>query len=182
MSKNSFGPARRGGYVAGPAFLLCALIWCSIAVLAPPRSHAQSAAARVVAPGAAGPRAEIRAFWVDAFNRGIRTPQEADQLVADAKRAGVNTLIVQVRRRGDALYLKGVEPPLDDPAYDPSFDALANIIDVAHKAGLEVHAWINAMPVWRDQPPPRDARHAFNRHGPLRRVTTAGSPLRPPVN
>jgi uncharacterized lipoprotein YddW (UPF0748 family) len=109
---------------------------------------------------------ELRAFWVDAFHGGIRTPQEAEQLVADAKRAGINTLIVQVRRRGDALYTKSFEPPLDDPAYDPQFDALANTIEVAHRAGIEVHAWINAMPVWRDDTPPRDARHVFNRHGP----------------
>jgi uncharacterized lipoprotein YddW (UPF0748 family) len=29
-----------------------------------------------------------------------------------------------------------------------------------------VHAWINAMPTWRDDAPPKDARHVFNRHGP----------------
>lgn len=109
---------------------------------------------------------ELRALWVDAFHAGIRSPAEADELVAAAKRANLNTLFVQVRRRGDALYTKGIEPPLDDPAYDPSFDALAYIVDAAHKAGLEVHAWVNAMPVWRDETAPRDPRHVFNRHGP----------------
>ena len=109
---------------------------------------------------------ELRAVWVDAFHHGIRSPSEAAQLVADAKRIHLNTLIVQVRRRGDALYTGGLEPPLDDPAYDPSFDALAHIVSIAHEAGLQVHAWINAMPVWRDEAPPKDARHVFNRHGP----------------
>ena len=109
---------------------------------------------------------ELRAVWVDAFHEGIRSPREADELVAAARRANLNTLIVQVRRRGDALYTKGVEPPLDDPAYEPSFDALAYIVDAAHRAGLEVHAWVNAMPVWRDEAPPKDARHVFNQHGP----------------
>ncbi|HSL22970.1 MAG TPA: family 10 glycosylhydrolase [Vicinamibacterales bacterium] len=109
---------------------------------------------------------EIRALWVDAFHAGIRSPQEADDLVAAARRANLNTLFVQVRRRGDALYAKGVEPPLDDPAYDPTFDALAYTITAAHAAGLEVHAWMNAMPTWRDELPPRDARHLFNTHGP----------------
>ena len=109
---------------------------------------------------------ELRAVWVDAFHEGIRSPREADELVAAARRAHLNTLIVQVRRRGDALYTKGVEPPLADPAYDPSFDALAYIVEAGHRAGLEVHAWINAMPVWRDEAPPADARHVFNRHGP----------------
>jgi uncharacterized lipoprotein YddW (UPF0748 family) len=109
---------------------------------------------------------ELRALWVDAFHAGIRSPGEAAQLVSDAKRIHVNTLIVQVRRRGDALYTGGIEPPLDDPNYSTSFDALAHIVSVAHAAGLQVHAWINAMPVWRDEAPPKDARHVFNLHGP----------------
>lgn len=109
---------------------------------------------------------EIRAVWVDAFGSGLRTPEEAEELVLDAKRANANLLFVQVRRRGDALYAKGFEPPLDVPAYDPRFDALENVIRVAHREGLEVHAWVNAMPVWRNEPPPCDARHLFNRHGP----------------
>ncbi len=109
---------------------------------------------------------ELRALWVDAFHEGIRSPREAADLVAAAQRAHINTLIVQVRRRGDALYTKGVEPPLADPFYDPTFDALAAIVDAGHAAGLEVHAWINAMPVWRDEAAPADARHLFNQHGP----------------
>ncbi len=109
---------------------------------------------------------EIRALWVDAFHAGIRNAQEAEDLVAAAKAANLNTLFVQVRRRGDALYTKGVEPPLDDPAYDPSFDALDYIVGAGHRAGLQVHAWINAMPTWRDEVPPKDARHVFNQHGP----------------
>ena len=108
---------------------------------------------------------ELRALWVDAFHEGIRSAREADELVAAAKRANLNTLFVQVRRRGDALYTKGVEPPLDDPAYDPAFDALAYIVGAGHKEALEVHAWINAMPIWRDEAPPRDPRHVFNQHG-----------------
>jgi uncharacterized lipoprotein YddW (UPF0748 family) len=65
---------------------------------------------------------ELRALWVDAFHEGIRSSREADELVAAAKRANLNTLIVQVRRRRDALYTKGVEPSLADPNYDPAFD------------------------------------------------------------
>src|SRR5205814_204969 len=34
-----------------------------------------------------------------------------------------------------------------------------------HREGLEVHAWINAMPVWRDEAPPTDLRHVFVKHG-----------------
>ena len=119
------------------------------------------------APAQPAAAPELRAVWVDAFHAGIRSPEEAAQLVADAKRIHLNTLIVQVRRRGDALYTGGLEPPLDDPNYQPSFDALAHIVSAAHAAGLQVHAWINAMPVWRDEAPPKDGRHVFNLHGPL---------------
>lgn len=126
------------------------------------------------APVQARDPAELRAVWVDAFHEGIRSPREADDLVAAARRAHLNTLIVQVRRRGDALYTRTVEPPLADPAYDPSFDALAYIVDAGHRAGLEVHAWVNAMPVWRDEVAPADARHVFNRHGPVPSGTRTG--------
>jgi uncharacterized lipoprotein YddW (UPF0748 family) len=127
---------------------MAAVLWLLLAPVAPARGQ------------------ELRALWVDAFHEGIRSPREADDLVAAAKRGNINALFVQVRRRGDALYTKGVEPPLDDPAYDPSFDALAYIVDAAHRGGLQVHAWINAMPVWRDEAAPKDPRHLFNRHGP----------------
>ena len=109
---------------------------------------------------AASPTAEIRAFWVDAFHAGIRSPQEVAQLVADAKTANINTLFVQVRRRGDALYARSFEPPVEDPAYDGKYDGLDAIIEAAHREGIQVHAWINAMPIWRELPAPRDLREA----------------------
>jgi uncharacterized lipoprotein YddW (UPF0748 family) len=116
---------------------------------------------------AAAERGEFRAVWVDGFNAGIRTPEEADKLVAEAKAANLNALIVQVRRRGDSFYSKSLEPPVEDPPYSPEFDALAYLLEKAHAAGLEVHAWMNAMPLWRKSAaPPRDPRHVFNTHGP----------------
>ena len=108
---------------------------------------------------------EIRALWVDAFHEGIRSPAEANRLVAEAKMAHINVLFVQVRRRGDALYTRSIDPPLDDPAYDPAFDALAYIVELAHKEGIQVHAWLNATPAWQGAKPPRDPRHVFNQHG-----------------
>ena len=111
------------------------------------------------------PQVELRALWVDGFHAGIRTPQEAAQLVADAKQADFNVLIVQVRRRADAFYTQSFEPAAEDPDYDVSFDALAYIVDLAHREHLEVYAWVNAMLVWSRRTPPRDPRHVFNQHG-----------------
>ena len=66
-------------------------------------------------------RGQIRALWVDAFHEGIKTPSQVRQLIADAHLAGVNTLIVQVRRRGDAYYNRTTEPaPTIRPCRLPS--------------------------------------------------------------
>jgi len=108
---------------------------------------------------------EFRAMWVDGFNSGIRTPEEAHQLVADAKKANFNLLIVQVRRRGDTFYVNSIDPPVEDAPYDPKFDALAYIVDLAHKDGIQVHAWVNAMTIWKNQAPPKDPKHVFHTHG-----------------
>jgi uncharacterized lipoprotein YddW (UPF0748 family) len=111
-------------------------------------------------------RPELRAIWVDGFHAGIRTPEEVSQLVKDAKAGNFNALFVQVRGRGDAYFTKSIEPPVEEAPYDPGFDALAYLIEVAHQQGIEIHAWMNAMPIWRNAPPPKDPRHAFNQHGP----------------
>ncbi len=81
------------------ARVACAMLAVAASTVMPAGAQTPDAAS---APSAAPP--EIRAIWVDAFHAGIRSPQEAAQLVADAKRLHLNTLIVQVRRRGDALY------------------------------------------------------------------------------
>ncbi len=96
---------------------------------------------------------EYRAFWVDAFHPGIKTPQQADALIQDALRANINALFVQVRRRGDAYFNIGVEPRTSDPEVAPiPYDPLAYVIQQAHAASprLEVHAWMNVYSVGTD--------------------------------
>ena len=112
---------------------------------------------------------QIRALWVDAFHDGIKTPAQVERLIADALSAGVNTLVVQVRRRGDAYYNRTTEPRTEDAALRPGFDALQATIERARAAQprLEVHAWIATVALWnRKDRPPADSGHAFNRHGP----------------
>jgi len=71
---------------------------------------------------------ELRAVWVDAFHDGFKTAQQVDNLVAWARRANVNALFVQVRRRGDAYYLKSFEPRSEDPDLTPGFDELQYLL------------------------------------------------------
>jgi uncharacterized lipoprotein YddW (UPF0748 family) len=111
---------------------------------------------------------ELRAVWVDAFHDGFKTPQQVDELVTWARRANINALFVQVRRRGDAYYSDSFEPRTEDPDLAPGFDALRYLIARAHQGPqrLQVHAWLATLPIWgqRDTPPVAP-NHAFNLHG-----------------
>lgn len=108
---------------------------------------------------------EVRALWVDAFRPGFKTPEQVDKLVEDALNANLNTLIVQVRRRGDAYYNKSIEPRTEDPELAPGFDALQYLIEKAHANQIEVHAWLNTLVAWNNEIPPLDPNHVWNLHG-----------------
>src|SRR5436309_3032033 len=122
-----------------------------------------SSSPSAAADAPAGP--QWRAFWVDAFNVGIKTPQQVDKLVADLKSLHCNAVVVQVRKRGDALYRDSLEPFTEDPAIPAGFDPLGDLLAKAHAAGLQVHAWCNVSTIWRNEPPPHSPRHVFNTHG-----------------
>jgi uncharacterized lipoprotein YddW (UPF0748 family) len=93
----------------------------------------------------------------------LTSPESIARMVADAKAGGFNTLIVQVRGRGDAYYGGSVEPRPPSLAATPAFDPLATTIARAHDAGLKVHAWININLVGGlDLPASRD--HIVYRH------------------
>jgi len=87
------------------------------------------------------PFGEVRALWV--VRTTLTSPESVARMVANAKASGFNTLIVQVRGRGDAYYTGSVEPRPPSLAAMPGFDPLATTITYAHDAGLKVHAWIN---------------------------------------
>jgi uncharacterized lipoprotein YddW (UPF0748 family) len=119
-----------------------------------------------ISPAAANSEAEVRALWVDAFHDGLKTPNQVERLVADARRANVNTLLVQVRRRGDVVYLGSREPLVSD--HTPGFDGLKSLLQAAHTGSprLEVQAWLTVYPVWSSRDtPPADASHPYVRHG-----------------
>ena len=111
---------------------------------------------------------ELRAVWVDAFHQGFKSPQQVDQLIAWAHAANLNALFVQVRRRGDAYYLKSFEPRTQDPDLQPGFDALQYLIQKAHQGPhpLQVHAWLATLPIWGERDsPPNAPNHVFNLRG-----------------
>ena len=91
---------------------------------------------------ASAPSGETRALWV--LRSSLTSPASIDSLVAAARTYGFNTLLVQVRGRGDAYYSSQLEPRAEDLQGQPaSFDPLGHLLTAAHGAGLKVHAWVN---------------------------------------
>src|SRR6185369_5390423 len=96
----------------------------------------------LAAQTAAVPSGETRALWV--LRTSLTTPESIATLVRSAREHGFNTLLVQVRGRGDAWFHGGVEPrPAELLRQPEAFDPLASVLDAAHAAHLRVHAWVN---------------------------------------
>jgi uncharacterized lipoprotein YddW (UPF0748 family) len=93
-------------------------------------------------PGASADAPEVRALWVT--RSSLVSPQTVAAMVRSAASSGFNTLLVQVRGRGDAYFASGVEPRAEALAGQPaSFDPLASTLALARAQGLRVHAWVN---------------------------------------
>lgn len=109
--------------------------WAALAVII-------AAYALQVRTPTASAETEVRALWV--LRTSLSTPGSIAALVRTAHDHGFNTLLVQVRGRGDAYYQSDLEPRASDLARQPAtFDPLAAVLVDAHRAGLRVHAWIN---------------------------------------
>jgi len=130
-----------------------------VAVLATALSPASSTAQRE-------PAEQWRSYWVDSFHEGIYTPAQVDKLVAAARAANVNALIVQVGRWADCYCNRSSFPRTHAPVAAPPYDPLEYVIERAHAAGIELHAWVNATPIWNTANPPPQPDHILHTHGP----------------
>ena len=102
-------------------------------------------------------------MWV--VRTTLTSPDRIRQMVNSAADNGFNTLIVQIRGRGDAYYKSHVEPRAvelkDQP---PEFDPFAFTLSEAHKRGLKVHAWLNTSLLANLDALPSDPGHVYNKH------------------
>ena len=106
---------------------------------------------------------EVRALWV--VRTTLISPEKIRQMVNAAADNGFNTLIVQVRGRGDAYYKSRVEPRAVELKDQPAeFDPLAFTLAEAHKRGLKVHAWLNTSLLANLDALPAAPDHVYNRH------------------
>ena len=106
---------------------------------------------------------EVRALWV--VRTTLTSPEKIHRMIESAASAGFNTIIVQVRGRGDAYYRSRWEPRAVELKDQPAdFDPLATTIAEAHKRGLKVHAWLNTSLLANLDALPNDPKHVYNRH------------------
>lgn len=111
----------------------------------------------------AAPKRETRAVWLTTFSNldwprtratsqqtMIRQKQELTELLDKFAKANINTVLLQVRVRAAVIYPSAIEPwdkcltGKEDGS--PGYDPLRFAIDECHRRGMELHAWIAAMP------------------------------------
>ncbi len=110
----------------------------------------------------AGPT-EVRALWV--VRTTLTSPEKIMTMVKAAKQNGFNTLIVQIRGRGDAYYQSRKEPRAVELKDQPAdFDPLAVTIAAAKQEGLTVHGWINTSLLANLDALPTHPKHVYNRY------------------
>ncbi len=113
------------------------------------------------------PGGQFRAYWVDAFGDDLFDAPRIDAIVAATKAAHLNAIVVQAVRRGDCFCNRASVPRTEQAGVAPfPFDPLQTLIEKAHAQGIEVHAWVIAIAIWRNGSAPSSPSHVFNLHGP----------------
>ena len=105
---------------------------------------------------AASPSQDMRAVWMaTVFNidfpnvKNNAASQQAEfvEKIEALKAVGINTIIVQVRPKADALYRSSINPWSDVltgvQGKDPGYDPMQFMIEETHKRGMAFHAWLN---------------------------------------
>ncbi|TCT15371.1 uncharacterized lipoprotein YddW (UPF0748 family) [Natranaerovirga pectinivora] len=98
---------------------------------------------------------EMRAVWISYLdlqpifrsNGKDGFTQEVRMMYKNIKDLGLNTVIVQVRPFGDAIYPSSYFPwshiITGEEGKDPGYDPLSILVKEAHNQGLKIEAWLN---------------------------------------
>lgn len=110
------------------------------------------------------PKHEIRAVWLTTIG-GLDWPKsyaqssvsterqkkELTDILDKLQKAKINTVLFQTRIRGTVIYPSDIEPwdacITGIPDKKPSYDPLAFAIEECHKRGMEIQAWVVAIPM-----------------------------------
>ncbi|WP_054957685.1 family 10 glycosylhydrolase [Paenibacillus dakarensis] len=80
-------------------------------------------------------------------NNMLKQQQEFSSMLNTLQDSGINTVFVQVRPAGDALYPSSLVPwskvLTGKQGNDPGYDPLSFMVEEAHSRGMEIHAWFN---------------------------------------
>ncbi|MEO5902538.1 MAG: family 10 glycosylhydrolase, partial [Gemmatimonadaceae bacterium] len=142
------------------AFRMFALLICMMTAVACAGSGADVTGPTPVTPSdTASPPVtrEMRGMWIATVanidwpsSRTLTAAQQQAELIDilnKAKAAGLNTIVLQVRPAGDAVYLSSLEPwaklLTGAQGGNPGYDPLAFAVQEAHSRGMELHAWVN---------------------------------------
>ncbi len=84
---------------------------------------------------------EVRALWVTRTT--LTSPESMSQMVAAAKAGGFNTLLVQVRGRGDAYYRSTLEPRAAELSAQARLRSARDVTSSRRTPpASSVHAWV----------------------------------------
>src|SRR4030042_748554 len=85
---------------------------------------------------------EFRAVWIT--HNSLKSPEDITAIVKNLQDYNFNAMILQVRGNGDCFFESKVEPWAEElGGSHPGWDPLAIAVEEAHKAGIQIHAWIN---------------------------------------
>jgi len=77
--------------------------------------------------------------------------KELRDILDRLQKAGINTVLLQTRIRSTVIYPSVFEPwdgcLSGNPGTSPGYDALQFAIEESHARGMEIHAWIVAIPI-----------------------------------
>ncbi len=127
---------------------------------------------------------EYRCIWVDSWNwnRSFMDAGEADELIRTCRDNNINTVIVEVRKVGDASYNSNIEPRIESYIKGgPSFYPLGYLIDIAHDTSggekyVEVHAWFVAHRILKTGTP-YSPEHVLSLHPEYAMEDTNGNKI-----
>jgi uncharacterized lipoprotein YddW (UPF0748 family) len=114
---------------------------------------------------------EWRGLWLTRFDYQFTNEATVRAMVDNAATLGITDLMFQVRGQGDAFYNSNFEPRAASLA--GNWDPLAVAIDQANSHGINLHAWINTMPLWNGTTAPPTGTtpsHPFYETSPSHRV------------
>lgn len=139
------------------SFRLLALVLACVLTLVTP----------AFAAGTSSASEEMRGVWVSSvYNLDYpsspttdpdKLRAEADEILDNCVKWGLNAVFLQVRPSGDALYKSDLFPWSKyltgsvGTAPQDGFDPLEYWVEAAHKRGLELHAWINPYRITRSK-------------------------------